>query len=195
MPRARRPREPALLFAAARGKIALTMARKDKEERAEMRAEHSEEESAEPRVYELGFHIDPELSQEKIREVFQGIKDAAGKVVAVGEPEKIPLAYVISRMERTGRRDFSTAFFAWVAYEASPEEHAKVVESARDNEHIIRFIDIHTTKEAALHAAEQREMRARLAAEKLKNAEEPTEEEGEDVSEEELDAALEETPA
>jgi hypothetical protein len=77
---------------------------------------------AETRVYELGFHLDGELPQEEVKKMYQGIRDrisAVGTLVAEGEPTKVPLAYTISRQETTGRRDFDTAFFCWIAYEAT----------------------------------------------------------------------------
>ena len=72
-----------------------------------------EEGNNETRTYELGFHIDPELPQEEVKKTYQAIREkiaAAGEIVAEGEPEKIPLAYTISRQETTGRRDFVKGF-------------------------------------------------------------------------------------
>ena len=80
----------------------------------------------ETRVYELGFHLDGELPQEEVKKAYQGIRDritAVGTVIAEGEPTKVPLAYTISRQETTGRRDFDTAFFCWIAYEADGAGH------------------------------------------------------------------------
>lgn len=142
---------------------------------------------AETRVYELGFHLDGELPQEEVKKEYQGIRDrisAVGTVIAEGEPTKIPLAYTISRQETTGRRDFDTAFFCWIAYEADGAGHDDILEFVRAQNTIIRFLDIRTTKDAAKHSAEMHELFARNAAE-----EESPEEE---VSEEELDAALKE---
>ncbi len=122
----------------------------------------SEEELGEPRVYELGFHIDPDLSQEELKEVYKGMTDAIsaeGTIIASGKYEKVTLAYTISRMEHEGRHDFSTAFFAWIAYETTAEGHEKVLEAVNTDKRIFRFIDIVTTKEEALHAEEQRELR------------------------------------
>ena len=139
----------------------------------------------ETRIYELGFHIDPELPQEEVKKTYQGIREqiaAAGTIIAEGEPEKIPLAYTISRSETTGRRDFTSAYFAWIAYEATGEGHEAVATMARTETRIIRFIDLRTTVEAAKHSAEMHEMM-------LRAPEAPAEEESADA---ELDAALKE---
>lgn len=139
----------------------------------------------ETRTYELGFHIDPELPQEEVKKTYQGIREAiakSGTIVAEGEPEKIPLAYTISRQETTGRRDFQSAYFAWIAYDATGEGHDEVLALAKGESRIVRFIDLKTTHEAAKHAAEMHEMMFRVEEEA------PVEEEA--ASDEELDQAL-----
>lgn len=142
----------------------------------------------ETRVYELGFHIDSELPTEEVKKTYQSIHDAiaaSGTIVASAEPEKIQLAYTIVRKDVSGRRDFNSAFFAWVAYEATSEGHAAVVAMAQSEKRIIRFLDIRTTIEAAKHASEMHELMLR--------APEPVAEE--EVSDTELDAALKEAGA
>jgi ribosomal protein S6 len=159
------------------------MARKDREDRDE---ELIDGEDREPRVYELGFHLDPELSSEEVKKTYQSIKDAVeknGTLVAEGESEKIQLAYTISRQETSGRRDFNSAHFAWLVYETTPEKHEEVLSAVKENPQIVRFIDLITTKDAARHAAEMRLMKAQEKPEK--------EEKEEGVSDEALDAALE----
>lgn len=145
---------------------------------------------AETRVYELGFHLDAELPQEEVKKAYQGIRDrisAVGTVIAEGEPTKVPLAYTISRQETTGRRDFDSAFFCWVAYEADGAGHADIAAFAKNQPSIIRFLDIRTDREAAKHSAEMHELFAKVALESPETEEE--------VSDVELDAALKEAGA
>ena len=141
---------------------------------------------SETRVYELGFHLDGELPQEEVKKAYQTVRDrisAVATLVAEGEPTKVPLAYTISRQETTGRRDFDSAFFSWIAYEADADGHEEVASLARSMPEIIRFLDIRTTKEAAQHAAEMHELFAKAALEE-KPEEEP--------ADAELDSALKE---
>jgi ribosomal protein S6 len=157
------------------------MAKKDiaPEEALENDADH-----AEMRVYELGFHIDPELPVEEAKKVYGALHakiESVGSLVAEGEPQKIPLAYTISRGETAGRRDFDASFFAWIAYETDGAGHEAVVELVKSDMRVFRFLDIRTTKEAAKHSAEMSELLAKV---------EP--EEPEEVSDVELDAALKE---
>ncbi|MFA6278801.1 MAG: 30S ribosomal protein S6 [Candidatus Paceibacterota bacterium] len=118
------------------------------------------EDSAEPRVYELGFHLDPELPSEEVKKAYQAIKGliaSKGTLIAEGEPQSIPLAYTISLQETSGRRDFDSAHFCWIVYETSALSHAELLGAAGADKHIIRFIDLLTTKDAARHAVEIRE--------------------------------------
>ncbi len=140
----------------------------------------------EPRVYELGFHLDPELPVEEAKKAYQAVRAFIGEmgtVIAEGEPEKIQLAYTISRQEVAGRRDFDSAYFAWIAYEATALKHDEILTSADLDKRIIRFIDVLTTKDAARHAVEMHELRVK--------APEQAEDAAEAVAGAELDAALE----
>ena len=141
------------------------------------------------RVYELGFHLDPELPSEEVKKAYQGLRSeiaARGEVVAEGEPHKMQLAYTISRQETGGRRDFGSAFFCWIAYETTQDKHDEILSLIKGDLHIVRFIDLITTKEQARHSAELREIM-------MKTATESEVEEEEVAMDAELDAALAET--
>lgn len=138
-----------------------------------------------PRVYELGFHIDPELPTEEMKKAYREIRDLVsdkGTLVAEGEPVMLPLAYTISRQETSGRRDFNSAYFSWVVYETEAGNHADIIAAAGADKRIIRFIDLVTTKDAARHSQELREL-------SLKTPERV--EDTETAAGAELDAALE----
>src|SRR3989344_8387926 len=154
--------------------------------KGETEQEDTEIDAGEARVYELGFHLDPELPSEEVKKAYQAVRTLVagkGEIVAEGEPEKVALAYTISRQEVAGRRDFDSAYFAWVAYEASAERHAEVNTAVAADKRVIRFIDLTTDKESARHAAE----REALAAKVPERVDEP-EVATEDAA---LDAALE----
>jgi len=145
----------------------------------------------ENRVYELGFHLDAELPQEEVKKKYQEVRgaiDDVGTVLAEGEPTKIPLAYSISRQETTGRRDFTSAFFCWIAYETKGEGHESIVEFARSQPSIIRFLDIRTTKDAAKHSAELQELFMRQMEGREDESDDSDDEEGEEKSAEKEEA-------
>lgn len=133
-----------------------------KNQDAQMGADEAfEDVGDEPRVYELGFHINPELPVEEVKKVYGAVRkdiEEKGAIVAEGEPQRIPLAYTISYQETAGRRDFDSAYFSWIVYETSAKNHAEVVAAVGANKNIIRFIDLLTTKDAARHASEIREI-------------------------------------
>ena len=161
------------------------MAKQDIDMRAD---ESSENDGSEPRVYELGFHLDPELPIEEVKKAYQTIRELimrSGTLVAEGGPEKIQLAYTISHQETSGRRDFNSAYFSWIVYEAPATGHAEIVTAANTDKRIVRLIDLLTTKDAARHAVEMREL-------SLKTSERAGRvEDAEVVASAELDAALE----
>ena len=144
--------------------------------------------SAELRVYELGFHLDPELPTEEGKKAYQATRELIedkGTLVAEGEPQNIPLAYTVSRQGRSdahARRDFDSAYFSWIAYEASAPAHAEVLTAVSADARIIRFIDLLTDKDAARHAVEMRELSQKVPERAL---------DPEEVAGAELDAALE----
>ena len=128
----------------------------DEEVRAEELAE-----SSELRVYELGFHLDPELPTEEVKKAYQEMRtliEKMGTIVAEGEPGKIQLAYTVSRQDTSGRRDFDSAHLSWIVYEATASNHAEVLTVADADKRIIRFIDLLTTKDIARHSVEMREL-------------------------------------
>ncbi len=149
-----------------------------------------EDADSELRVYELGFHLDPELPVEEVKKAYQTVREfiaERGALVAEGEPQKIQLAYTISRQGHSsdaGRRDFDSAYFSWIVYEASTAHHAEILTAVSTDKHVIRFIDLLTTKDAARHSVEMRELF-------LKTPEHTNTRDPEDVAGAELDAALE----
>lgn len=146
---------------------------------------------AEARIYELGFHLDGDLPTEEAKKAYAQMRStiaSQGSIVAEGEPVKMQLAYTISRKEQNGRRDSNTAYFCWIAYEADTQMHAAVTEAAGAESRIVRFIDLVTTKEQALHAQELAQMYAKMEQERGQTEEE-------EVMDSEIDAALKEVEA
>lgn len=151
----------------------------------EVFVDETEDTGAELRVYELGFHLDPELPTEEVKKAYQAIREllaSKGTIIAEVEPEKIQLAYTISRQEVSGRRDFNSAYFAWIVYETSAPSHAEIISASSANKAIIRFIDLGTTKDAARHALEVHDLREKTPV---------LESDPEEVLNTEIDAALE----
>ncbi len=153
------------------------------QEHEEISADETLDESG-SRVYELGFHLDPELPTEEVKKAYGEMRDliaGKGAIVAEGEPIQLQLAYTISRQQTSGRRDFNSAHFAWIVYETSAVNHTEILAVTITDKRIIRFIDLVTTKDAARHSQELREMAMKM----------PEKAEDETVAGAELDAAIE----
>jgi ribosomal protein S6 len=115
-------------------------------------------EQGDTKVYEVGFHIDPNLSETDVKKTYEDVKALLGKkgsLVAEGVSRRVQLSYTISRMEEQGRQDFDSAYFAWVAYEGSGEDQPFIEEALREDKRIIRFILVKTTREAVKYAEER----------------------------------------
>ena len=139
----------------------------------------------ETRVYELGFHLDPNLPTEGVKEAYQNIRTRISDnatIVAEGDPQKVPLAYTISRNETGGRSDFDSAYFSWIVYEVGAGSHAEIITNVGADKNVIRFIDVLTDKDTARHALEMRELSLKMP-ERTPDSEE--------VLGAEIDAALE----
>src|SRR6185369_12493415 len=96
----------------------------------ELSTDETVDAGSDPRVYELGFHLDSELPIEEVKKAYQGVRDLIaekGTIVAEGEPQMTQLAYTISRQEVAGRRDFDSAYFSWIVYEALPTAHTEIL--------------------------------------------------------------------
>lgn len=150
------------------------MANRDRDQDMNIGTDETLDTSSESRVYELGFHLDAELPLEEVKKAYHAVRtliEGKGTLVAEGEPEKIQLAYTISRQEVAGRRDFDSAYFSWIVYETSAENHAEILSAAQADRHIVRFIDLVTTKDAARHSSEMRAL-AMKTPERTDDAEE-----------------------
>jgi ribosomal protein S6 len=160
------------------------MAKKDK---AVVAAEETlDSDHSELRAYELGFHLDPDLTEGDAKKAYQALRDLmekGGSIIAEGEPVKIQLAYTVSRTEQSVRKDFDASYFCWIAYMATGEGHDAVLAAAKADARIFRFIDLRTTKEAAQHAAEIREIMMKMPEKQQEET---------DASDAEIEAALKE---
>ncbi len=145
------------------------------------------------RVYEIGFHLTPSLSEEEVvhevNVIKKAIEDAGGIFLTEGYPKMRTLEYVIEVPITMPKSRFSHAQFGWIKFEANREAPSLIQESLLRSENIIRMIIIKTVKENTLYgyrlkqkkeAEERREEEARKKPKDFK------------VSDEEIDKSIEE---
>lgn len=110
-----------------------------------------EDDDTEPRIYELGYHILPSVSEDDIPAEIAGIKSLIKKNDGVGiseeNPKNISLAYTMYRTTEGKKEKFDTAYFGWIKFEMDPKNALKVKEELDLNRNILRYIIIKTVRE------------------------------------------------
>lgn len=100
------------------------------------------------KLYELGFHIIPTVTEEEVTDVFSKIKDIINKnnglVVKEGNPKLIKLAYTIVKKIGSKNERFNSAFFAWIKFNAESSDIEGLKSSLDSSESIIRYIIVKT---------------------------------------------------
>lgn len=151
---------------------------------------------AKHRVYEIGYHVLPTLSEEEVGAQVKALTEFLSSKGAqfVGEkmPEKIDLAYPIEKRVQGRLTKFSSASFGWIAFEVDAAELASIKTYLDTNESLLRHLLVETSKEEVVAFME--------GAVVMPTAPTPTgtiqapkraEESGAEVSEEALSQALE----
>ena len=102
------------------------------------------ENKEEPSLYEVGFHVPPNLPEEAVSGEVGKIKDAIisrqGVIVSEGTPQRMNLAYRLPRVIENARTFFDSAYFGCVRFEMLPHELASFEQEMKNNLSVIRFI-------------------------------------------------------
>lgn len=133
-------------------------------------------------IYEIGFHIMPTVSEEKLGDevavIRSAIEKAEGMIVAEGFPQMRQLSYSMEKYIDTKKVRFDKAYFGWIKFEMAPDLIAEVKGVADIHESLLRYIIIKTVRENTL-----REVKERPIEEKKEKSK---------VSEDELNKSIEE---
>ncbi len=121
----------------------------------------------ERRVYELGYHMVPTLTEEEVLNEVNAlrvaIEESDGKVISEGEPERIDLAYTFVIGEGGRNTKYDTSFFGWIKFEFDPKQLSVFEEEfVKHNKNIMRYLLIKTVAEdtlANINLAELREIK------------------------------------
>lgn len=108
------------------------------------------------RIYELGYHLVPTISEEAVGAEVTVLKDTLTKegasIIADGFPRFRPLAYEMLRGVSGKRVGFSNAYFGWIKFEATAETAKTLAVAFRKNEKLLRYILFKTVRESTLAA-------------------------------------------
>ncbi|HEY0908297.1 MAG TPA: 30S ribosomal protein S6 [Candidatus Paceibacterota bacterium] len=106
-------------------------------------------------VYEVGYHIVPAVSPEKLPAEVDAIKAVLSGNNAVTISEEAPklrnLAYQMVKAIGPARHKYDTAYFGWIKFEAAPEAAIEIKKAMDANEKVLRYILIKTARENTLY--------------------------------------------
>lgn len=108
------------------------------------------------RIYEVGFHIVPGVSEDKIWAKVSAIKENLDRIKAVVVSEEAPrmraLSYAIQKSIGGRYQNFSQAYFGWIKFEADAAGVFLFKEALEKNENILRFLIVKTVRENTMTA-------------------------------------------
>ncbi|PIR85014.1 hypothetical protein COU15_02910 [Candidatus Kaiserbacteria bacterium CG10_big_fil_rev_8_21_14_0_10_45_20] len=142
------------------------------------------EKDATPSVYEIGFHLLPTLEEASVANEVATITEMLNKlnIEMVGErfPVKIPLAYTMDKKIDGTIRHFDEAYFGWIAGVLTATAIEEVKGALDAHPQVLRYLITKTSKDAVLATLNDPSLDIGAVEE----------EETEEVSEKELDEAL-----
>lgn len=108
------------------------------------------------KVYELGIHILPTLSEADVLVEFSKIKSNIekldGEIISESEPRMFKLAYEIPKTIKAQKRWYETAYFGWVKFELDASKLAVFDKFVKELENTLRYIIVKTVRENTLVA-------------------------------------------
>ena len=105
-------------------------------------------------IYEVGFMLEPNLSESSVQEIFSGIKNAIaerkGTVISEEFPKRRELAYEMVKSVLGSNRRYVGGFFGWVKFELETSLLNDLKVIFEQKVEIIRFLLIKTVRENTL---------------------------------------------
>ncbi len=121
------------------------------------------------RVYELGFHFVPTLSEDEVVVQFSHLKSLiekkGGTFISEETPAMIDLSYEISKTVKAQKKHYKEAYFGWVKFELNADEIPALEKDVKAFEPILRYILISTVRENTMVAKEARKTSTKDEAE------------------------------
>jgi len=108
------------------------------------------------KVYELGIHILPTLSEADVLVEFSKIKanieKLEGEIISESEPRMFKLSYEIPKTIKAQKRWYETAYFGWVKFELDASKLAVFDKFVKELENTLRYLIVKTVRENTLVA-------------------------------------------
>ena len=108
-------------------------------------------EKSENGIYEIGFILVPNITEEKLPEVFGSLKEVltakGAEIFAEEFPKNIPLAYTMEKTINNKLERFKDGFFGWVKFELPQADVSAIDAKLRLRDDVIRHLLISTVRE------------------------------------------------
>ncbi len=108
------------------------------------------------KVYELGIHILPTLSEADVLVEFSKIKSniekLEGEIISESEPRMFKLSYEIPKTIKAQKRWYETAYFGWVKFELDASKLAVFDKFVKELDNTLRYLIVKTVRENTLVA-------------------------------------------
>ncbi len=108
------------------------------------------------KVYELGIHLLPSLSEADVQIEFSKIKSNIekldGEIISESIPRMFNLAYEIPKTLKAQKKWYETAYFGWVKFELDSSKLAVFEKFVKELEDTLRYLIVKTVRENTLVA-------------------------------------------
>jgi ribosomal protein S6 len=108
------------------------------------------------KVYELGIHLLPSLSEADVQIEFSKIKSNIekldGEIISESIPRMFNLAYEIPKTLKAQKKWYETAYFGWVKFELDSSKLAVFEKFVKELEETLRYLIVKTVRENTLVA-------------------------------------------
>ena len=106
---------------------------------------------ADPRVYEVGYHVVPTVPEDelgaRVTQVRDVIEAAGGRMIADEYPKHLDLAYPMVKVSANKRAIYHSAYFGWLKFDAEPKGAIAVEAALKKDDFILRCILVKTVRE------------------------------------------------
>lgn len=145
-------------------------------------------------IYEIGFHVVPDVDEAGAAKVAQTIRAAIEKgdaeIISEAAPSRMRLSYTIERATAGKREKYNESYFGFIKFGTERENIPALEQLLRTNREVLRYLLVETTREDLVNAPRRATFTSdRLEGETIKKPETPPEKGGE-VSEEDLNKSL-----
>ena len=113
--------------------------------------EESLDETDEPRVYELSYHLLPTIAEGDLvvenDAVKKMITDLGGLPITEEAPELIDLAYAMDKIIKNKREIFHRGYFGWIKFDIAADQMEALKTALDTHEKVLRFLLIKTVRQ------------------------------------------------